>query len=629
MKKFYFSRFEDRRPYSPVKADKTRTRIFQILAVMSLISGVAYLCWRWAYSLNWDSPVFSLALVIAETFSFIGIFLLVFDLWNYKDAERQSPPHFLSDIEDREEKPDRPLSIDVFIATLNEEAELLRYTIRDAKAMKLPYEDISLSIYVLDDGRRDGRDAEKENLKALCEEENVNYLTRENNTGYKAGNLKNGLQHSNGDLFVILDADCRPFPDFLINTLGYFRKKNVAWVQTCHWFYDTTEAVPLSEYIIRHAGITWPSTQKVLSKLFGRFKTGADIYGSDPRQFYEVIQRKRNFHNASFCCGASSVHRREAVMSAALRLFSESLTDTLIRERIPRQENIEQVKKRLFSRIDITPFKYHASEDLYTSMIIHSDREKNWESVLHPYVESKLLSPQDINTFAKQRTRYASGSLDIFFHDNPLFKKGLTWRQKLCYFHSVWSYFSCLWLMVFMSCPIIYFYTHELPVSCSLIEFFTYFLPFYLLFNIADRFGSPGVSQKRGKQYYIGLFWLNFLSLLSVVTGRKIKFNVTSKSRQQTESLKYCWPHLLIIGLTVLGIVFNVTMIREGHLHADLGFLINLIWGLQNCYILFVFVRAAFWDTTLWNDDEGNEKAKPAAKAKAVLRKEEQVLNLN
>jgi cellulose synthase (UDP-forming) len=313
-------------------------------------------------------------------------------------------------------------------------------------------------------------------------------------------------------------------------------------------------------------------------------------------------------------------------MSAALKMFSDSLTDTLVKEKISKNDRIEEVKKRLFSRIDITPFKYHASEDLYTSMLIHSDRDKNWESVLHPYVESKLLSPQDITTFAKQRSRYAAGSLDIFFRDNPLLRKGLTWRQKLCYFHSVWSYFSCLWLIVFLSCPIIYFYTHQLPVSCSIEKFFGYFLPFYLLYKVADHYGSYGVSQKRGRQYYIGLFWLNLQSLFAVITGRKIKFNVTPKSRQNRNSLTHCWPHLIISAATLFGIFLNARMIASGDMYLDLGFVINAAWGLQNCYMLFVYIRAAFWDTTLWNNDEEEEETNSEADRSFVSASREKVI---
>lgn len=86
-------------------------------------------------------------------------------------------------------------------------------------------------IHVLDDGKR----AE---MRRVAEQEGVNYLSRENNIGFKAGNLRNGLEHTDGDFIVICDADTRVFPSILTDTLGYFRDPLVARVQTPQWFYD-------------------------------------------------------------------------------------------------------------------------------------------------------------------------------------------------------------------------------------------------------------------------------------------------------------------------------------------------------------------------------------------------------
>jgi cellulose synthase (UDP-forming) len=613
MKQFYFNKFENRKPYEPVVEHPHRTLIFQIAGVLTMIFGFIYIYWRWRYSLNYDALWFSLTLVIAETMAFISIFFFIFDMWKSKDAEKQPSPHYLSDIEKVDEYCDRPLRIDIFIATLNEEAELLRYTIKDTKALEYPYDDVKIKIYILDDGRRDGRDPQKENIKQLCEEEGIEYLTREDNTGFKAGNLKNGLAHSSGDLFVILDADTRPFPGFLRNTLGYFRKHKVAWVQTCQWFYDTTEAIPLSNYIIQTTGITSNRLKRAIEYLSFDLKTGEDIYGSDPRQFYQVIQRKRNNHNASFCCGAGSVHRREAVMGTALESFAGSLNQRLARivqeKRDDPHRNI-RARRDVFRRTNMTPFMFHASEDLYTSMVLHSDNKQKWESVMHPYVESKLLSPQDIDSFVKQRSRYAEGSIDIAIHDNPLFKKGLTWRQKICYFNSVWSYFSCIWTMIFLFSPILFFYTHIMPVTCQTSDFFLYFLPFFVMIKVAEVAGSWGVSQKRGKQYHICLFWLNFLALIKVISGRKIKFNVTPKSKQKARPFRYAWPHIVIILLTSVGLLLNISTIFSGNAELALATIVNGLWGIQNCYILGVFVRAAYWNELLFPDrnTKKNEK---------------------
>ena len=47
---------------------------------------------------------------------------------------------------------------------------------------------------------------------------------------------------------------------------------------------------------------------------------------------------------------------------------------------------------------ELTPYKFHVSEDIYTSMVLHEDRPRTWKSVYHPLVETRMLSPQDLLT---------------------------------------------------------------------------------------------------------------------------------------------------------------------------------------------------------------------------------------
>jgi cellulose synthase (UDP-forming) len=221
---------------------------------------------------------------------------------------------------------------------------------------------------------------------------------------------------------------------------------------------------------------------------------------------------------------------------------------------------------------------------------------------MHPYVESKLLSPQDIDSFVKQRSRYAEGSIDIALRDNPLFRKGLTWRQRICYFNSVWSYFSCIWIMIFLASPIFFFYTHIMPVTCDTIDFFVYFLPFFVMIKIAEVLGSWGVSQKRGKQYHICLFWLNFTALVKVISGKKIKFAVTPKSRQKAHPFRYAWPHIVIVIVTMTGLLMNILPAIYGDTDFALAMLVNGLWALQNCYVLTVYIRAAYWNVEVLSE---------------------------
>ncbi|MGZ4054984.1 MAG: glycosyltransferase [Bacteroidia bacterium] len=299
--------------------------LFQFCGIVTIALGVSYMYWRWRYSLNPDALWFAIPLVIAESMSFLSTILVVINFWSNKDAEKKPPVHYLSEIEDLQDRADRPVKIDVFIATYNEDVELVRYSIVDAKRMLYPFPDVQIKIYVLDDGRRDGRNPEKENMKVVADEEGVGYLIREHNEGYKAGNLKNALEHTNGDIFVILDADTRVFPEFLNHTIGYFKNKKVAWVQTPQWFYDITEAQKLSDVIKSKYKLSNKTLIRFVDFVFGGIKINEDIFGNDPRLFYDAILRKRNYYNAAFCCGAGSIHRREAIMSLAVKDFAEEI----------------------------------------------------------------------------------------------------------------------------------------------------------------------------------------------------------------------------------------------------------------------------------------------------------------
>lgn len=597
MEQFYFNKFEHRKPYQAIPDNKFRTLLFQFAGILTIFLGFAYLNWRWRFSLNPEALWFGIPLVMAETLCFLGTIMLVINFWSYKDAEKSPPVHYLSEIEDLQGRPDRPVKIDIFIATYNEDVELVRYSIADAKKMKYPFKEVELKIFVLDDGRRDGRNPNKQNMKAVAAEEGVGYLIREHNAGYKAGNLKNALEQTDGDLFAILDADTRPFPDFLIHTTGYFRKRKVAWVQTPQWFYDTTEAEKLSSVVIEKFRLSGKKTVRLVNFLFGKIKVNEDIFGNDPRLFFDVILRKRNLYNAAFCCGAGSVHRREAIMSLAVKDFAQvikKMEEDLTHQHKNTREINEKTKALLLQQ-EIIPFKFHASEDIYTSIMLHADKENKWESIQHPDIECKMLSTQDLDSWIKQHQRYAEGTLDIAIKDNPLFIKGLSPGQRINYFNTVWSYFAPLWIVIFLLSPVIFFFTLALPVKAYSFEFFKYFLPFQIMNTVSITLGCWGISTRRGDQYYISGFWYMLLSLVSAIRGKKVKFNVTPKDKAFAKSTRHILPHIAIITLTITGIGYNVVLLALGYHPTPSGFVSNCLWSIFNITALSIMIRAASW----------------------------------
>lgn len=615
MPTFYFSKFENRQPPAPLPYHPAIEFLWQILATTNLVVGAWYISWRWYSSIDYSNSGiwyslwwFSLPLVLAETCAYIGLALFTFNLWKVKDTPRCDPPRSIREcVAHPANYPDRPLTIDIFFPTVNEAPELVRLSIRDAQQIFYPHS-ITIKIYVLDDGRR-------ATMQQVAEEEGVSYIVRESNIGFKAGNLAHAMERTCGDFIVICDADTRPFSTLLEHTLGYFCNPEVAWVQTPQWFYDIPEGYPLP--------LAWKGTLGRLGQwlgqgiecLLGPIQVGSDPLTNNPKMFYDVILRRRNGANAAFCCGAGSIHRREAVMEAALKNYSETVTHNLqkqqrldfelnriIRKFITKEslqvDNDYEYSQRLdiARSIPLTPYKFHVSEDIYTSIILHSDAESRWKSVQHPEVESKMLSPQDLQSWMVQRFKYAGGTLDIMLRDQMFFRRGLSLRQRLMYGATLWSYLGGIWNLIFLLGPIVYMFSGISPVSAYTPDFFKHILPFLLLTEFAFMIGTWGLNGFPGKAAYLAFFSVNLRALLTVIKGEKIKFPVTPKERQEGNFFYLVLPQVIVSCLTLVGIIYSWTMFLSGlGSHTCGGVIINTFWGTYNMIALSTLIRAAFW----------------------------------
>jgi cellulose synthase (UDP-forming) len=591
--RFYFDAFEHRRPPAPMPYSAGREWVLQATATCAVALGLWYLTWRWTQSVNWDAWYIGVPLILAETLAFFGTILFFASTSRTGDTPWQPPPARRSEIEEVAPEDDRPLVVDLFIPTYNEDPELVRLSVRDARAMSYPHP-IDLRVHILDDGKR-------EVMREVASQEGVGYLTRASNVGYKAGNLRNALEQTHGELVVICDADTRVFPHFLERTLGYFRDRKVAWVQTPQWFYDLDEGLPLPTWLADRArlGRVGRWLGRGVERLLGPMLIGADPLGNDPEMFYDVILRRRNWANAAFCCGAGSVHRREAVMEAALKAFAEQVgkdveratadvTDPSLKSELAAMVNVEAARAA-----ELTPYKFHVSEDIYTSLVLHSDRERGWRSVFHPEPLSKMLSPQDLLTWTIQRFKYAGGTLDIARNDSP-FRRPLSRWQKLMYGTTIYSYLAPLWTIILLVMPLAYFFTGISAVASYDLPFYAHAIPFLVVNRVAFMLSTWGVQSWRGEQYYLGFFWINLQAIVHVLRGKPVKFTVTPKVKQAGNFARLVLPQLVIVALTFVGIAFRGVMVGLGESSAG-PFAVNIFWSLWNASCLMAMLVAAFY----------------------------------
>ena len=241
----------------------TITRLRALVVLSFLLYAPYYLIWRLG-TFNPESPFFSWLIWGAEVFGYLTAVLHIFMVSRLTSPVATLPP--------------RGLTVDVFVPTYNESANLLRHTLLAATRMEYRHQ-----TWLLDDGNRP-------EMAALAKELDCRYLARTENTDAKAGNLNHALEHSQADFVAVFDADHVPHKDFLNKTLGFFHNEKVAFVQTPQDFYNLD-----SYQHRRHKRLSYIWTEQSL--------------------FFRVIQRGKDRWNAAYFCGSCAVLRRSALDS--------------------------------------------------------------------------------------------------------------------------------------------------------------------------------------------------------------------------------------------------------------------------------------------------------------------------
>jgi len=323
------------------------------------------------------------------------------------------------------ENPNLP-TVDVFIPTFNEPETIVSTTMAAAKRINYPSE--KLNIYLLDDGgtlelRRDPNPVKAsmaqerhQNLKSLAASMGVKYLTREKNIHAKAGNINEALlkdcpeealskaalgscmamgeEGSNGDLILILDCDHVPTRDILENTVGFFMKDERLFLVQTPHFFINPDPV-----------------EKNLATFLEK--------PSENEMFYGGVHLGLDFWNASFFCGSAAILRRKHLAEIG-GISGETIT-----------------------------------EDAETALKLHA-RGLNSIYIARPMVCG--LSPETFADFILQRNRWAQGMTQILMLKNPLFLKGLTFAQRICYFNTCIFWFFGLSRLIFFLAPLGYLF---------------------------------------------------------------------------------------------------------------------------------------------------------------------------
>lgn len=172
-------------------------------------------------------------------------------------------------------------TVDIFLPICGEPTAVLRNTWAGVFELIHAYPGVAQA-FVLDDGPG------LEETRYMADSFGFTYVRRPD-PGYhkKSGNLAYGLQHSHGEHVVIFDADFRPRPDFLSETLPYMEDPATGLVQTPQFFRVSRNQT----WVERGAGATL-------------------------EVFYRVVQVSRDRFGSALCVGSNAVYRRAALDAA-------------------------------------------------------------------------------------------------------------------------------------------------------------------------------------------------------------------------------------------------------------------------------------------------------------------------
>lgn len=249
------------------------------------------------------------------------------------------------------------------------------------------------------------------------------------------------------------------------------------------------------------------------------------------------------------------------------------------------------------------------TEDMATCMRMHT---LGWRSAYHDEVLAHGLAPEDLQTMLTQRLRWAQGTVQVMFRENPLTQRGLSITQRLMYFATMWSYLSGFAALVYLAAPITYLTIGVLPVDAYSIDFFVRLIPFLIVNQLLFFVVAAGRPTWRGQQYSLALFptWIkSFTSAFgNVFLGRDLDFAVTPKVKREDTGPRWdlIKPQLWAIGLLVAAIVIGFVRIAVGQANL-FGSLFNMLWVAFDLLIFSVIIRAA-----RYRGFEGDPQPQPA-----------------
>jgi cellulose synthase (UDP-forming)/cellulose synthase operon protein B len=377
-------------------------------------------------------------------------------------------------------------------------------------------------------------DGHREEFADFARRVGAGYISRSNNAHAKAGNINHALQLTTGEYVAIFDSDHIPTRSFLQATLGWFQR-------------DRRLAMVQTPHHFYSAD---------------PFERNLEQFRKIPNEgelFHRLVQDGNDLWNASFFCGSCAVLRR-----TALRQIGGIAVETV-------------------------------TEDAHTALRM---QKRGWSTAYINLPQAAGLATESLAAHIGQRIRWARGMIQVLRIENPLFTRGLSFSQRVCYFNATTHFLFAIPRLIFLLIPLVYLLFGVVNIYGYSLAVFAFALPHIVLSNITNARIQGRYRFSFWNEIYEAVLapYILFPTLLALINPRLGKFNVTSKGGTISRSYfdrRIALPLLFLLSLNVAGLVVAERRFAADRLHRD-TVIMNAVWTAYNCMILCVAASVAW-----------------------------------
>jgi cellulose synthase (UDP-forming) len=235
------------------------------------------------------------------------------------------------------------------------------------------------------------------------------------------------------------------------------------------------------------------------------------------------------------------------------------------------------------------------TEDIHTSLLLHA---KGYKSCYLNEALASGLMPENFETHATQRARWATGTAQMLMRNNPLFMRGLTFSQRLSYFGSIHYFFFGLPRIIYLIAPLSWLIFSIPALKADTSELINFFFSAYIGSVLALQIVSRNTRNAFWSDVHetVMCFAVAAAAFVGLTSGNKSReFVVTPKGRRSEKrsyaSVSAAGWHVAVFGLLIFGI--SNGMMQWYAPSPPPGLSISLWWASFNLVLVTVAILPA------------------------------------